>query len=106
MDGKTNSEDFRKVVDLSGKWNAINHKSVMGVYDKNNISLKFIFSDDYSTLKNEKGVVYKRINLNNNSDDSTPFKTAIINVNNLNFRSTPEISDNIIGTLKFNLRVV
>ena len=106
MDGKTNSEDFRKVVDLSGKWNAINHKSVMGVYDKNNISLKFIFSDDYSTLKNDKGAVYKRINLNNNSDNSTPFKTAIINVNNLNFRSTPEISDNIIGTLKFEEKVI
>ena len=42
----------------------------------------------------------------NAPDNSILFKTAIINVDNLNFRSTPEISDNIIGTLKFEEKVI
>jgi len=33
-------------------------------------------------------------------------KIALINVDNLNFRSSPEISDNIIGTLKFEEKVI
>ena len=36
----------------------------------------------------------------------TNYQTAIINVDNLNLRSAPEISDNIIGKLKINEKII
>lgn len=59
--GKTNSEDFTKIIDISGKWSAVDSQNVEGVIEGNNVSVSWVFSDDYSTLTNNKGVVFNRV---------------------------------------------
>ena len=61
MNGNSNSEDFTKVIDLSGKWQGIDKGSAEGVYSENNVSVSWEFSEDYSSLTNGKGVVFQRI---------------------------------------------
>jgi hypothetical protein len=61
MNGNSNSEDFTKVIDLSGKWKGIDKGSAEGVYSENNVSVSWEFSEDYSSLTNGKGVVFQRI---------------------------------------------
>jgi hypothetical protein len=61
MNGKTNSEDFIKMVDLSGEWNAIDAKSAEGTIKQNDVKVSWNFSDDYSELTNNKGVVFRRV---------------------------------------------
>jgi hypothetical protein len=61
MNGKTNSEDFTKMLDLNGTWNTIDANKASGVIELNNKEVSWIFSEDYSTLTNNKGVIYKRI---------------------------------------------
>jgi len=61
MNGKTNSEDFIKMVDLSGEWNAIDAKSAEGTIEQNDVKVSWNFSDDYSELTNNKGVVFQRV---------------------------------------------
>ncbi len=61
MNGKTNSEDFSKLVDLSGSWNSVDNKNAKGIFSGNNVSVNWVFSDDFSSLTNNKGVVFKRI---------------------------------------------
>ena len=61
MNGKTNSEDFTKIIDISGKWSAVDSQNAEGVIDGNNVSVSWVFSDDYSTLTNNKGVVFNRV---------------------------------------------
>ena len=61
MNGNSNSEDFTKVIDLSGKWQGIDKSSAEGVYTQNNVSVSWKFNEDYSSLTNGKGVVFQRI---------------------------------------------
>jgi hypothetical protein len=61
MNGKTNSEDFTKMLDLNGTWNTVDANKASGVIELNNKEVSWIFSEDYSTLTNNKGVIYKRI---------------------------------------------
>ena len=61
MNGKTNSEDFTKMLDLTGTWNRIDANKASGVIELNNKEVSWIFSENYSTLTNNKGVIYKRI---------------------------------------------
>jgi len=61
MNGKTNSEDFIKIIDLSGKWNAIDNLSAGGVFEQNNVSIGWKFNEDYTNLTNNKGVVFQRV---------------------------------------------
>jgi len=61
MNGKTNSEDFTKIIDISGKWSAVDSQNAEGVIDGNNVSVSWVFSDDYSILTNNKGVVFNRV---------------------------------------------
>ena len=61
MNGKTNSEDFTKMLDLNGTWNTIDANKANGVIELNNKEVSWIFSEDYSTLTNNKGVIYKRV---------------------------------------------
>jgi hypothetical protein len=60
MDGKTNSEDFNTMMDLSGKWNVLDKQNVEGIYE-NNVSVIWSFDDSYSTLTNDKGGVFNRV---------------------------------------------
>jgi hypothetical protein len=61
MNGKSNSEDFTKMLDLNGTWNTVDANKASGVIELNNKEVSWIFSEDYSTLTNNKGVIYKRI---------------------------------------------
>ena len=61
MNGQTNSENFTKVIDLSGKWEATSETSADGIMNQNNVRVSWDFSDDYSSLTNNKGVVFKRV---------------------------------------------
>lgn len=61
MNGKTNSEDFTKMLDLNGTWNTIDTNKASGVIELNDKEVSWIFSEDYSTLTNNKGVIYKRV---------------------------------------------
>jgi len=67
-------------------------------YDKKNDFIRVSTKDKTPNFNlTRKGTITSSLNT---------LKTAIINVDNLNFRSTPEISDNIIGTLKFEEKVI
>ena len=61
MNGKTNSQDFTKIIDIGGKWSAVDSKNAEGVIEANNISVSWLFSEDYSTLTNNKRVVFNRV---------------------------------------------
>ena len=61
MDGKTNSADFTKLIELSGKWKAINQNNAEGIIEQNNLPVSWTFSGDYSSLKNNKGVTFNRV---------------------------------------------
>jgi hypothetical protein len=61
MNGQTNSENFTKVIELSGKWKATSETSVEGIMNQNDVRVSWDFSDDYTSLTNNKGVVFKRV---------------------------------------------
>jgi hypothetical protein len=61
MNGQTNSENFTKVIELSGKWNATSETSAEGIMNQNDVRVSWDFSDDYSSLTNNKGVVFNRV---------------------------------------------
>jgi hypothetical protein len=63
MNGKTNSEDFSKMLEVSGPWSAEDANNALGSISSNNVNVSWTFSDDYSTLTNNKGAIYKRINM-------------------------------------------
>jgi hypothetical protein len=61
MNGETDSGNFTKIIDISGSWTAIDSQSAEGVIRGNNVRVSWNFSSDYSTLTNNKGVVFKRV---------------------------------------------
>lgn len=61
MNGELNSENFTKIIDLSGKWNAIDNETAEGVYEQNNVSISWKFSEDYTYLVNSKGAIFQRV---------------------------------------------
>lgn len=61
MNGETNSENFTKLLDVSGKWEAVDLQKAVGVISQNNVSVSWQFSEDFSYLTNNKGVVFKRV---------------------------------------------
>lgn len=61
MNGASDSEDFTKLIDLSGSWHAIDEKNAEGIFEQNNVIVSWQFADDYSTLTNNKGIVFSRI---------------------------------------------
>ena len=63
MNGRTNSADFTKIIELSGKWKVVDPTKVEGQYEQNGIAVTWKFSADYATLTNNKGVVFKRVNV-------------------------------------------
>lgn len=64
MNGESNSDNFTKIIDLSGKWKAIDSKNAEGVIEVNNVSVSWSFSSNYTTLTNNKGVVFNRVKVN------------------------------------------
>ena len=61
MNGQTDSENFTKVIDISGNWTAIDAQSAEGVVKANSVKVGWTFSNDYSTLTNNKGVEFTRV---------------------------------------------
>ena len=61
MNGKTNSNDFSKLIDLSGSWNSVDNYNAMGIISLNNVSVSWTFSSDFLSATNNKGVVFKRV---------------------------------------------
>ena len=61
MNGKTNSEDFNRMLDLSGSWSAIDKNNAKGIIELNTVEVSWFFNDDYETLTNNKGAIYKRV---------------------------------------------
>lgn len=62
MNGQTDSENFSKIIDISGKWTAIDAESAEGVINaKNGVKVGWTFSSDYTTLTNNKGVQFTRV---------------------------------------------
>ena len=61
MNGQTNSENFTKVIELSGKWKATSETGAEGIMNQNDVRVSWDFSDDHSSLTNNKGVVFKRV---------------------------------------------
>lgn len=61
MNGQTNSDDFSKIIELSGDWSAIDEKNAEGIYRENNVTVSWYFNDDYTSLTNNKGVVFTRV---------------------------------------------
>jgi hypothetical protein len=48
-------------MDLSGKWTAVDNENAAGIIEQNDISVNWKFDPDYTTLINNKGVIFKRI---------------------------------------------
>jgi hypothetical protein len=61
MNGETNSENFTKVIDASGKWSALDTQHVEGKYEQNDVIVSWSFNEDYTKLTNNKGVVFERV---------------------------------------------
>ena len=61
MNGETDSENFTKIIDISGNWTAIDTQSAEGVIKANGVKVGWSFSSDYSSLTNNKGVVFQRV---------------------------------------------
>jgi len=61
MNGETDSGNFTKIIDISGSWTAIDTQSAEGVIKGNNVRVSWSFSSDYTSLTNNKGVVFKRV---------------------------------------------
>ena len=59
--GQTKPADFSKLINLSGSWNTVGNKNAKGVFSRNNGSVNWVFSADFSNLNNNKGDVFKRI---------------------------------------------
>ena len=55
------TSDCTKIIDLSGTWNAVDDKNAKGIISTNNVAVNWVFSEDFSFLTNNKGVVFKRI---------------------------------------------
>jgi len=60
MNGATDSDDFTSLIVLTGTWEASTDHSVKGIYDANDVEINWTFSDDYSTVTNDKGAEFKR----------------------------------------------
>jgi len=63
MNGGSNLDDFILVGEVSGKWRAIDSRYAQGKSDEKNISMDWVFDEDYSTLTNNKGKIFKRVSL-------------------------------------------
>ena len=63
MNGEKKSENFSKIIDLSGSWNNIDDTNISGVISSDNISVSWVLSNDFSYLTNNKGVVFYRVKL-------------------------------------------
>jgi hypothetical protein len=61
MNGQTDSENFSKIIDISGNWTAIDSQSAEGVIKANGVKVGWTFSSDYTTLNNNKGVEFTRV---------------------------------------------
>jgi hypothetical protein len=61
MNGQTDSINFTKVIDISGKWTAIDAQKAEGIIKANGVKVGWTFNSDYTTLTNNKGVTFKRV---------------------------------------------
>jgi hypothetical protein len=61
MNGETDSENFTKIIDISGNWTAIDAQSAEGVIKANGVKVGWSFSSDYTSLTNNKGVEFQRV---------------------------------------------
>lgn len=61
MNGETDSGNFTKIIDISGSWTAIDSQSAEGEIKGNNVRVSWSFTSDYTSLTNNKGVVFKRV---------------------------------------------
>jgi hypothetical protein len=57
----SDSENFTKVIDISGNWTAVDAQSAEGVIKVNNVKVGWSFSSDYKTLTNNKGITFQRV---------------------------------------------
>jgi hypothetical protein len=61
MNGQTDSKNFTKVIDISGKWTAIDAQKAEGIIKANGVNVRWTFSSDYTTITNNKGVTLKTV---------------------------------------------
>lgn len=62
MNGKTNSEDFTLLLNLSGNWYAVNEYKACGTYKQTpDKKVCWEFNNDYSSAFNNEGTVFKRV---------------------------------------------
>jgi hypothetical protein len=61
MNGETNSGNFTKIIEISGSWTAVDAQTAEGVIKSNNVPVSWMFSSDYTSLTNNKGVVFQRV---------------------------------------------
>jgi hypothetical protein len=61
MNGQTDSGNFTKILDMNGKWTAIDALNAEGTYSQSASSISWQFNEDYTQLTNNKGVVFERI---------------------------------------------
>jgi hypothetical protein len=61
MNGQTDSGNFTKILDMNGKWTAIDALNAEGTYSQSTSSISWQFNEDYTQLTNNQGVVFERI---------------------------------------------
>ncbi|MFM7217481.1 MAG: hypothetical protein ACKO1U_05635 [Bacteroidota bacterium] len=61
MNGETESQNFKKAIELRGIWGMTGDHAATGNIQAGNVNVSWTFSDDYSSLVNNKGVKYERV---------------------------------------------
>jgi len=96
MNGKTNSDEFVKLIDISGTWKVINSNKIEGIISSINKKVSWVFNNNFSSLTNNKGVVFNKIKVNGNSQTGTEFSPPDLsnNSNQLDEMNNSEMIQN------------
>jgi hypothetical protein len=64
MHGSTNPQDFTRDFDFTGKWKMVRKDKAEGIFDESETTVDWTFNDDYTSLINSKGAIFKRVSIN------------------------------------------
>ena len=64
MNGETDSKNFTKIIDISGNWKFTDSHNASGEIKINHVPISWHFNRNYTSLTNNKGVIFQGIKLN------------------------------------------
>lgn len=61
--------NLTNVMNIDGKWQSVGNNQINGVIGINAVAVSWTIADDFSTLTNNKGVLFTRVNMNKKNDE-------------------------------------